>query len=204
MVAVDGAERSQRAVVFVRELSEQESEQIEEALRHWRDAVEVRRVRAVRLSSKCWPVPRIAEALDVTRTSVRRWIRLYEGEGLEGLKTKPRPGRPAKVDDEYRRLLVQVVQTPPRELGYSFNRWTLAHLGLYMDRETGVTVCPSRLRRILKELGYVYKRPRHDLSHRRDPQLYRLKKAELDDLKKGLSSPTPATTCSLWTSRKCI
>jgi transposase len=177
---------------------------MDEALRRWRDAVEVRRVRAVRFSSRDWPVPRIAEALDVTRTSVRRWIRLYEAEGLEGLKTKPRPGRPAKVDDEYRRLLVQVVETPPRQLGYSFNRWTLAHLGLYMDKETGVTVCPSRLRRILKELGYVYKRPRHHLSHRRDPELYSLKKAELDDLKKGLWRPKPPMPCSLSTSRRCI
>lgn len=190
-------------MVYVRELSEKKSEQMDEALRHWRDAVEVRRVRAVRLSSKRWTVPSIAEALDVTRTSVRRWIRLYESEGLEGLKTKPRPGRPAKVDDEYRRLLVQVVQTPPRQLGYSFNRWTLAHLGLYMDRETGITVSPSHLRKILKGLGYVYKRPRHDLSHKRDPQLYRLKKAELDDLKKGLSSPRAPMNCSSWTSRRC-
>jgi transposase len=185
-------------------LSKEESKEMDEALRRWRDAVEVRRVRAVRLSSRRWPVPRIAEALDVTRTSVRRWIRLYEAEGLEGLKTKPRPGRPAKVDDEYRHLLVEVVETPPRQLGYSFNRWTLAHLGLYMDKETAISVCPSHLRRILKELGYVYKRPRHDLSHKRDPEIYRLKKAELDDLKKGLSSPKPPTTCSLWTSRRCI
>ena len=117
-------------MLFVRELSEQDSEQMDEALRRWRDAAEVRRVRAVRLSSRGWPVPRIAEALDVTRTSVRRWIHLYEAEGLEGLRTKPRPGRPAKVDQQYRRLLVQVVETPPRELGYSFNRWMLAHLGL--------------------------------------------------------------------------
>ena len=191
-------------MVFVRELSKQESEEMDEALRRWRDAVEVRRVRAVRLSSRRWPVPRIAEALDVTRTSVRRWIRLYEAEGLGGLKTKPRPGRPAKVDDQYRRLLVQVVETPPRRLGYSFNRWTLAHLGLYMDKQTAITVCPSHLRRILKDLGYVYKRPRHDLSHKRDPETYRLKKAELDDLKGGLSGPRPPTICSLWTSRRCI
>lgn len=190
-------------MVYVRDLSEEESREMDEALRRWRDAVEVRRVRAVRLSSRCWPVPRIAEALDVTRTSVRRWIRLYEAEGLEGLKTTPRPGRPAKVDDEYKRLLVQVVETPPRRLGYSFNRWTLAHLGLYMDRDTGVTVSPSHLRKILRELGYVYKRPRHDLSHKRDPELYRLKKAELDDLKKGLSSPKPRMNCSSSTSRRC-
>jgi transposase len=176
---------------------------MDEALRRWRDAVEVRRVRAVRLSSRRWSVPRIAEALDVTRTSIRRWIHLYETEGLEGLKTKPRPGRPAKVDDEYRRLLVQIVETPPRQLGYSFNRWTLAHLGLYMDRETAVAVSPSHLRQILRQLGYVYKRPRHDLSHKRDPELYRLKKAELGDLKKGLSSREPRTNYSLSMSQRC-
>ena len=130
-------------------------------------------------------MPRIAEALGVTRWSVRRWIDLYEAEGMEGLKTKPRAGRPAKVDADYRRLLQQVVEGPPRQLGYSFNRWTLMHLGLHMDRETAITVCPSHLRRILKELGHVYKGPRHDLSHKRDPDPYWLRKAELEDPRKG-------------------
>lgn len=173
---------------YVRTLSDEERSALCQALRDWRDPSEVRRARAVRLSSKGWVVPRIAEALDCTRWSVRHWIDLYEAEGLEGLRTKHRSGRPPKVDERYRQALRATVETPPRELGLPFNRWTLPRLGIYMDKKTGVTVSVGHMSRLLKELGYVYKRPRHDLSHRRDQKLYELRRGELEELKKGLSS----------------
>ncbi len=176
---------------FVRKLSETQKKELKAALRGWSDAAEVRRVRAVHLSAKGWTVPVIAEALDATQWSVRRWIHLYEAQGLAGLKTSPRPGRPAKVDEQYMDLLRQTVESPPRELGQPFNTWTLPHLGIYMDKKTGVTVSSVHMSRLLKRLGYVYKRPRHDLSHRRDEKLYAAKKAELEELKKGLLTWRP-------------
>jgi len=158
---------------FVRSLSDEETGALCRALKDWRDPAEVRRVRAVRLSDKGWTVPRIAEALDCTRWSVRHWIDLYEAEGLKGLKTKPRSGRPPKttgqapkVDDHYREVLRATIETPPRELGLAFNRWTLPRLGIYMDKKTGVTVSVGHMSRLLKELGYVYKRARHDRDRR--------------------------------------
>ena len=172
---------------FVRALSDQERAVLLAALKQWDDPSEVRRARAVRLSGKGWTVPRISEALDCTRCSVRRWIDLYETEGLQGLKTKHRSGRPPKVDEEYRQVLAKTLETAPRELGLAFNRWTLPRLGIYMDKMTGVTVSAGHMSRLLKGLGYVYKRARHDLSHKRDQKLYELAKGELGELKKGLS-----------------
>lgn len=179
---------------FVRALSDEERVELLQALKEWDDPSEVRRVRAVRLSSKGWTVPKIAEALDCTRWSVRHWIDLYEAEGLKGLKTKPRSGRPAKVDERYRQVLAATVESPPRQLGLPFNRWTLPRLGIYMDKKTGVTVSAGHMSRLLKALGYVYKRPRHDLSHKRDQKLYDLAKGELDELKKGLSGRKRTST----------
>lgn len=173
---------------FVRSLSEQERVELLQALRECNDPSEVRRARAVRLSSKGWTVPKIGEALDACRWSVRHWIDLYEAEGLEGLKTKPRSGRPAKVDEHYRQVLRTTIESPPRDVGLPFNRWTLPRLGIYMDKKTGVTVSVGHMSRLLRQLGYVYKRPRHDLSHKRDHKLYELKKRELEELKKGLWS----------------
>jgi len=157
----------------------------------------------VRLSGKGWTVPRIAEAPDCTRWSVRHWIALYEAEGLEGLKTQHRSGRPPKVDQHYRKVLKATIETPPRELGLVFNRWTLPRLGIYMDKKTGVTVSVGHMSRLLRELGYVYKRARHDLSHKRDQKLYELKKAELEGLKKGLWARKRTSSWSSWTSRRC-
>ena len=172
---------------YVGELSDEEQAGLQKALREWKSPSEVRRVRALRLSHKRWTVPQIAEALDSTRWSVRHWIDLYEAEGLEGLRTKPRSGRPPKVDEHYRRILRTTLETPPRMVGLPFNRWTLPRLGIYMDKKTGVTVSSGHMSRLLKGLGYVYKRARHDLSHKRDEALYELRKEELEEIKKGLS-----------------
>lgn len=188
---------------FVRELSRTQEAAIKQALESWDDAAEVRRVRAVHWNAKGWTVPRIAEALDATQWSVRRWIDLYEAEGLEGLRTKFRSGRPPKVDEHYRRLLQETIRALPRQMGLPFNRWTLPRLGIYMDKKTGVTVSMGHMSRLLKALGYVYKRPRHDLSHKRDQKLYKLKKGELEELKKGLSSRRPSSSWSLSTNRRC-
>jgi len=144
---------------FVRALSHEERTELLRALKVWGDPSEVRRAR-----------------------SVRHWIDLYEAEGLEGLRTKPRSGRPPKVDEHYRQVLRTTIETPPRELGLAFNRWTLPRLGIYMDKKTGVTVSVGHMSRLLKGLGYVYKRARHDLSHKRDQKLYELRKAELEEL----------------------
>lgn len=188
---------------FVRELSERETAQLVGALEGWDEPAEVRRARAVRLSQKGWTVPQIADALDVCRRSVRNWFDWYEGRGLEGLKTDPRPGRPPKADAAYRERLAETVETPPREMGYPFSRWTLKRLAAHMKKETGVSLHHCYLREVLLDMGFVYKRPRHDLSHRRYQKLYERKKAELEDLKKGLWHRSRATGCCLSTSAKC-
>lgn len=182
---------------FVRQLSEQQRGQLLEALQNWDDASEVRRVRAIRLSSKGWTVEHISEALDVCRRSVRNWINWYERDGLEGLKTSYSPGRPAKADEHYREVLERSVETAPREMGYPFSRWTLSRLATHMKKQTGVSLNPCYLSEVLKDLGFTYKRPRHDLSHKRDRQLYEQKKSELQDLKKGLWTRAATTNCSL-------
>ncbi len=101
-------------------------------------------------------MPKIAEALDCTRWSVRHWFDRYEAEGLEGLKTRPRSGRPPKVDEHYRRVLKETLETAARQLGLPFNRWTLPRLCIY----TGVTISVGHMSRPLKSLGYVHKRAR--------------------------------------------
>lgn len=42
-----------------------------------------------------------------------------------------------------------------------------------MDKKTGVAVSVGHMSRLLKALGYVYRRARHNLSHRRDQGLLR-------------------------------
>lgn len=188
---------------FITELSEQQHREILGALQGWDDPREVRRVRAIRMSTKGWTVPQIADALDVTRWTVRQWMDKYEEGGVDALRTEPRPGRPPKADQHYMDLLEETVQTPPRELGYPFSSWTREFLARHMERETGTKISVRHMGRLLKKLGFVYKRARYDLSHRRDPQQYEEKKQQLSGLKKGPSAWSRPMSCCFWMRRRC-
>ena len=44
-------------------------------------------------------VPEVARIVREVETTVLRWLKRYQAEGVEGLKDAPRPGRPATVPD---------------------------------------------------------------------------------------------------------
>jgi len=54
----------------------------------------VRRARIVLLVADGLPLDRIARDLGVQRNVVRTWADRYRAGGLDGLKDRPRPGRP--------------------------------------------------------------------------------------------------------------
>lgn len=176
---------------FISKPCEKELQKVSDALLYWNDPKEVRRVRAISMSIKGVTVPQIAEALDVSRWSVRQWFDRYERDGLSGLRTELRPGRPRKADDEYMEILEKTVGKAPRKLGYPFSSWTMEYLCRHMKQETGVDISVSRMSSLLKELDFTYKRARHDLSQQRDPELYEEKKSELIVLKKKARSEKP-------------
>ena len=118
-----------------------------------------------------------AEIAEIVRTSeetVRRWLKRYLAEGVEGLRDVPHPGAPRKVSAEYRERLVQTVRRRPRSLGLPYSLWTLRRLADYMAEQTGIRVEYETVRVHLKAAGIVLSRPQHTITSP-DPE-YALKK----------------------------
>lgn len=118
-----------------------------------------------------------AEIAEIVRTSeetVRRWLKRYLAEGVEGLRDEPHPGAPPKVTEEYRKKLVHAVRNRPRSLGLPFSLWTLQRLADYMAEQTGIRVEYETVRVHLKAVGIVLSRPQHTITSP-DPE-YALKK----------------------------
>ncbi len=74
----------------------------------------------------------IAEIVRASEETVRRWLKRYLAEGLEGLRDVPHPGAPRKVTEEYKERLLHAVRRRPRSLGLPFSLWTLRRLADYM------------------------------------------------------------------------
>jgi len=180
----------------VRTLTLEERKELKRLIRTDHDARVVRRAQMVQLSSEGKTATEIGALWALTAQGVRKVLNRFNSEGLAGLANRPRGGRPRKTNDRYVELLKEAVQSNPRGLGYIFSCWTLERLREHLARKTRVILSVTHLSRLLAEHNIVYRRPKHGMSHLRDPQEYDEKKAFLEFIKKKPNSPTPPSTCS--------
>ena len=140
-----------------------------------------------------------AELLGVSRTTIWYWRVRWMENGVEGLADAPRSGRPAKADEKDVGCLETTIEQDPHTFGYAFSVWTVERLAQHLAQETGIDLSYERLRALLRKLGYVYRRPKRDMSHLQDANAREVAQALLEELKRGRSTPTVSS--SLWTKR---
>jgi transposase len=97
----------------------------------------------------------IAEIVRTDEQTVRRWLKRYQSQGVDGLYSSPRPGCPRKVTDAYLSELIEVVRQPPTTFELSFTLWTHDRLADFMAQKTGITVNPETVRLHLRAVGIV-------------------------------------------------
>lgn len=168
-------------------LSPQSKEQIQaldELYRHSKDARLRQRAQIVLLAAEQGMVaPQIGVIVRLNEESVRRWLKRYKAEGIEGLKDDPRPGVAPVVTLEYRAQLVAAVRRRPRSLGQPFSLWTCQRLADYLAQETSIRVSDESVRRYLALEGIVLSRPQHKISSpdpEYDVKKRRSKRSEMD------------------------
>ena len=120
--------------------------------------------------------PAIAAIVRDNEQTVRRWMKRYLAEGIEGLKDAPRPGRSTTVTEAYRTRMLEAVRRRPRSLGLEYSLWTLRRLTDYLAEETGLRVSFETVRRELAKADIVFSRPEHTISSP-DPE-YQVKKGD--------------------------
>jgi len=126
----------------------------------------------------------------------------FKAEGIAGLPNKDKSGRPPKADEAYRQRLREVLESEPQVFGLGFSVWTLPTLQAFMERDTGVGLSQNRISEVLKDEGYVYRRPKKDLGHKHDPELREQVKSALDEVKKV--PKTQPCAYSIWTKSDAV
>jgi transposase len=116
----------------------------------------------------------IAAIVRESEETVRRWLKRYQAEGIEGLRDQHRGGRPATVTDAYCAQLLAAVRRRPRSLDQPYSLWTLQRLADYLAEQTGIRVGYETVRLHLKAAGIVLSRPQHTITSP-DPE-YAVKK----------------------------
>lgn len=112
--------------IFVRELSEEERESLEEGLRS-KDSFVMRRCQILLASARGTSPPKIAESLGCASQTVRNAIRAFNEKGLDALiagSSTPKRVYPA-FDANSAERLRGMLHRSPREFGYESSLWTL-------------------------------------------------------------------------------
>jgi transposase len=123
--------------------------------------------------------------LGISRTSCRRYLRIYDDAGAAGLLVRKRRSN-RKIDDEQlKEKLFAILHEPP--LNYDINRttWRMADLREILAQH-GHPVCEDVLRSIIRNAGYRWCKARIVLTSR-DPE-YREKLKAIQDILSKLSS----------------
>jgi transposase len=164
--------------IEVRPLTDEETTALDD-LYHQTKVVRVRtRAQMILLAAEeKMTAPQIARIVRQDEQTVRRWLKRFNREGINGLYDEPKSGSPRRVTDAYRERLLVIVRQRPRSLEQPYSLWTLQRLVDFMAEETGLRFSSETVRLILKANDIVISRPQHKVSSP-DPE-YEVKKRRL-------------------------
>jgi transposase len=104
----------------------------------------------------------LAEWYDVQRRTIYSWLkRLVCVESLEqAVSDDKRTGRKRKLSESQQEEFEQAVHESPEEVGIDAPAWTPALVQEYLEETYGVEYSSPSCRRLLKEAGLSYQKPR--------------------------------------------
>lgn len=121
--------------------------------------LERRRVLALRRFREGHSVDEVAEFLEISARSVRRWVAAYAEQGQFGLKARPVSGRPAKLDYTQEKIIHRWLARSPLEVGFTTELWTARRLAKLIHQTWDVSFNHRYLCDWLGQRGYTPQKP---------------------------------------------
>lgn len=154
-------------MVEAQSLSQQERvEQLHQLTKADPDPRVRRRAHGALLVEQGQSLAQVARFLGTAPHRVRAWRERLLSAGRAGLADQARGGRPPKLEEAARAFLSEALDRGPQAYCFPVTVWTLDDLRTLLLRERAVPVSRATLYRVVQTLGYRYRRPRHDLTHR--------------------------------------
>jgi transposase len=150
------------------------------------EAAEARRLRAAELLAKGRSQAEVAEAVGVSRESVRRWRALLAQGGVAALRRRRAGGRPPRLSDGQADQVQQALLQGAKANGFATDLWTLDRVAQVVQRVTGVRLArASTWRLLVGRLGWSLQRPERKARERDEEAIARWVAYEWPRIKKG-------------------
>ena len=95
----------------------------------------------------------VARDLRRSKSWACEWLKRYDKEGIEGLKTRQKSGRPSEISEEVRYQI-------KKELKESSYGWTTKQAEELIVKKSGIKYHYTHIYRILRKWGFKQKIPR--------------------------------------------
>jgi transposase len=164
----------------------------------------VRRVIAVELLRDGNLLTEVADLLNVSVSSVKRWKKAFQQGGLAALAPKRHPGPTSKLSVPQKRRLREILLRGPQAAGFHSDLWSCPRVAEVVQREFGIVYHPDHLGRILHDLGFSPQKPQRRARERDEAAIERWRRYDWPRIKKGddagklpsCFSMKPASSCS--------
>ena len=143
-----------------------------------------RRHQAIALLEKGFSPVDVARRLHVDRRSVRRWKATHRRHGFQGLKARPAPGRPPKLNSTRKRQLERCLLQGAQAQGFSTPLWTCPRIRQVIRRRFHVEYHVDHVGRLLQSLGWSPQKPERQARERDERAIQRWVRREWPLLKK--------------------
>ena len=148
----------------------------------WREG---RRLRAWELRQEGWKQRDIARALGVSKGALSQWMKRAKQEGIEALKHRTPPGAKARLSEDERAKLPELLARGAPAHGFRGEVWTCARVAEVIRKEFGVSYHPAHVSRLLRALGLSLQKPMPRAKQRDEEAIRRWKEERWPELKKG-------------------
>lgn len=134
---------------FIEKLSEEQKSSLQKGYTFGKSPLYRRKCHCILLSHSGQTVAEISTLFVVGQPSIRKWLKLWETEGLKGLELKPGRGRNPKLntnDEGHVRKVKKLIENEPQNLNQVKDQ---------IAEELGIDLSKRTLQRFLKNLNIV-------------------------------------------------
>ncbi len=111
----------------------------------------------------------VMRSMGLCRTSIYRWLRRYDDDGLEALVEKIAGGREPKLTDKQQEQVKRwIVGKDPRQYGFDYGLWTRRIVQSLIERKFGISLGWTAVGRMLARLEITPQKPLRR-AYERDP-----------------------------------
>jgi len=147
--------------------------------------LERRRLKAVKFFKQGKNNREISRIIGVSYEAVRLWKISWKKKGIEGLKSKGKPGPKSQLTPTKKEKVRQALLKGPQSFGYSTNIWTLKRITEVIKKVSKVKFHPGYVWYILQSMGWSCQRPKVQSKYRNETIIAKWKKVVWPAIKKG-------------------